>query len=217
MPADDILRRDLDIDGILRRTLNDARRGNALSEAMLTKLGCAFAEAGADPAVRAIILTSIGPAFCAGHDLKEMTAGRASPDRGRAYLSGGAVRLPLPTQQRSEQPLSELYIAAFVLVGCRAVDMLDNLGLGVVHRQTCVRNLVATFALEVSFASGIAFTLVAGADLTVVDAEKLIHRMDHGLDHVLVCRLAKMLRCASDVTVEDVMLVRPDLTDGRVL
>jgi len=82
-----MLLRELDDTGILRLTLNDVDRRNALSEAMLTKLGAAFAEAGADPSVRVIILASNGPAFCAGHDLKEMTAGRAGDDHGRAYFA----------------------------------------------------------------------------------------------------------------------------------
>ena len=83
----DILLRDLSADGILRLTLNDVARRNALSEAMLSELGTAFAEAGKDSAVRVIVLAANGPAFCAGHDLKEMTAGRAGPDRGRAYFA----------------------------------------------------------------------------------------------------------------------------------
>jgi enoyl-CoA hydratase/carnithine racemase len=83
----DILLRDLDDDGILRLTLNDAGRRNALSEAMMAELGNAFVEAGSDPSVRVVILAANGPAFCAGHDLKEMTAGRMNPDRGKAYFT----------------------------------------------------------------------------------------------------------------------------------
>ena len=82
-----MLLRDLDNQGILRLTLNDVGRRNALSEAMLAKLGSAFVEAGADPSVRVIVLAANGPAFCAGHNLKEMTAGRAGSDRGRAYFT----------------------------------------------------------------------------------------------------------------------------------
>ena len=82
-----MLQRDLDDKGILRLTLDDGGRRNPLSEAMITALATAFAEAGADPAVRVIILAANGPAFCAGHDLKEMTAGRTGPDRGRAYFT----------------------------------------------------------------------------------------------------------------------------------
>ncbi|MFT4784605.1 MAG: enoyl-CoA hydratase/carnithine racemase [Paracoccaceae bacterium] len=87
MQKSEILLRDLDNDGILRLTMNDTGRRNALSEAMLTQLGSAFVEAGEDPAVRVIILAGHGPAFCAGHDLKEMTAGRSGADLGEAYFA----------------------------------------------------------------------------------------------------------------------------------
>lgn len=82
-----ILLHELDEDGILRLTLNDAGRRNALSEAMLAELDAAFKEAGSNPAVRVVILAANGPAFSAGHDLKEMTAGRAGDDCGRAYFT----------------------------------------------------------------------------------------------------------------------------------
>ncbi|MDE4276760.1 enoyl-CoA hydratase [Phaeobacter gallaeciensis] len=87
MNKDGILLKDPSEAGILRLTLNDTRRRNALSEAMLTALGTAFAEAGKNPAVRVIILAANGPAFCAGHDLKEMTTGRAQPDGGKANFT----------------------------------------------------------------------------------------------------------------------------------
>ncbi|SEL03809.1 Enoyl-CoA hydratase/carnithine racemase [Roseovarius azorensis] len=83
----DILLRASGEDGILRLTLNDAPRRNALSEAMLAALGAALDEAGRDPAVRVIVLAANGSVFCAGHDLKEMTVGRAAPDGGRAYFA----------------------------------------------------------------------------------------------------------------------------------
>ena len=87
MTEQNILLREQDDAGLLRLTLNDTARRNALSEAMLAELGAAFTAAGQDPSVRVIILASNGPAFCAGHDLKEMTAGRARPDGGRAYFA----------------------------------------------------------------------------------------------------------------------------------
>ncbi len=87
MAASDILLHDQSDDGILRLTLNDVKRRNALSEAMLGALGTAFQEAGNDPAVRVIVLAANGPAFCAGHDLKEMTAGRTGADGGKAYFA----------------------------------------------------------------------------------------------------------------------------------
>lgn len=87
MTEQTILLREQDDAGILRLTLNDTARRNALSEAMLGELGAAFIAAGQDPGVRVIILSATGPAFCAGHDLKEMTAGRAGPAGGKAYFA----------------------------------------------------------------------------------------------------------------------------------
>jgi enoyl-CoA hydratase/carnithine racemase len=79
-PATEILLSETDENGILRLTLNDVKCRNALSKAMLIRLGAAFAKAATNPAVRVVVLAANGPAFCAGHDLKEMTAGRDGPD-----------------------------------------------------------------------------------------------------------------------------------------
>lgn len=89
MPHDtsEILLCEIDANGIMRLTLNDSGRRNALSEAMLTRLQEALTTASADKSTRVIVLAANGPAFCAGHDLKEMTARRADPDRGRAYFT----------------------------------------------------------------------------------------------------------------------------------
>jgi enoyl-CoA hydratase/carnithine racemase len=87
MTSPEILLSALDEKGVLRLTLNDARRRNALSEEMLQLLGQAVADAGANAAVRVVVLAANGPAFCAGHDLKQLTAGRAAPDGGRAYFA----------------------------------------------------------------------------------------------------------------------------------
>jgi len=87
MTSPEILLSALDEKGVLRLTLNDARRRNALSEEMLQLLGQALAEAGQNPAVRVVVLDANGPAFCAGHDLKQLTAGRAAADGGRAYFA----------------------------------------------------------------------------------------------------------------------------------
>lgn len=86
MPQSLLLLRALQDHGVLRLTLNDPKRRNALSEAMLAELGAAFAAAASDPAVRVVVLAAQGPAFCAGHDLKELTAGRSAPDGGRDYF-----------------------------------------------------------------------------------------------------------------------------------
>jgi enoyl-CoA hydratase/carnithine racemase len=75
-----------DIDGIALLSLNRPQQRNTLSEAMLTALAGELASIAADGKVRAVILTHNGPAFSSGHDMKEMTAHRNAPDRGRAYF-----------------------------------------------------------------------------------------------------------------------------------
>ena len=53
-------------------TINRPEKRNALSRALIAALADAFARADADDAVRAVILTGKGPAFCAGMDLDEL-------------------------------------------------------------------------------------------------------------------------------------------------
>ncbi|MEG9862274.1 MAG: enoyl-CoA hydratase [Parvularculales bacterium] len=70
---------------VARLILNRPEQRNSLSETLITALEEALAALGRDDTVRVIILEACGPAFCAGHDLKEMTAHRQDNDRGRTY------------------------------------------------------------------------------------------------------------------------------------
>ncbi|HJU30745.1 MAG TPA: enoyl-CoA hydratase [Hyphomicrobiaceae bacterium] len=71
---------------VLVLTLARPERRNSLSEAMLAALQAAIDGAGEDAGVRAIVITAKGPAFCAGHDLKELTSHRQDADGGKAYF-----------------------------------------------------------------------------------------------------------------------------------
>ena len=73
--------------GVLRIVLNRPEKRNCLSEETLAALQETFDNAKQDTKVRVIILASTGPAFSSGHDLKQMSARRSDPDRGRAYFS----------------------------------------------------------------------------------------------------------------------------------
>lgn len=73
--------------GVLRLTLNRPERRNSLSEEMMAALQDALDAAADDIAVRVILLRAEGNVFCAGHDLKEMTAARSQSDRGRVYFT----------------------------------------------------------------------------------------------------------------------------------
>src|ERR1700712_4696425 len=67
-------------------TLNRPPARNSLSEALLIALSEALSDIAADKSVRAVVLTANGPAFCAGHDMKELTSRRSDADGGRAYF-----------------------------------------------------------------------------------------------------------------------------------
>ncbi|MEJ8573736.1 enoyl-CoA hydratase [Microbaculum marinum] len=67
-------------------TLNRAAARNSLSESLVDALAAAFETITPDRTVKAIVLTGAPPAFCAGHDLREMTEARSAGDRGRAYF-----------------------------------------------------------------------------------------------------------------------------------
>lgn len=73
--------------GIALITLNKPQTRNALSRGMMTALAEAIEKAGADADVAAIVLAANGPAFCAGHDLKELTAHRGDKDAGAAFYA----------------------------------------------------------------------------------------------------------------------------------
>ena len=76
-----------DAGGIATLTMNAPERLNALSDAMLGALKAEFARLEGDRDTRVVILKGNGKAFCAGHDLKEMQAGRQADDKGRAYFA----------------------------------------------------------------------------------------------------------------------------------
>ena len=68
-------------------TLNRPAARNSLSEGLIAELDAALREVGDDPSVRAVVIAANGPAFSAGHDMKELTARRTDTDRGRAYFA----------------------------------------------------------------------------------------------------------------------------------
>src|SRR5690349_16332435 len=63
-----------DQDRVALLTLNRPRQYNALSAALLDALHRELDSIASDEAVRVVMITGAGQAFCSGHDLKEMRA-----------------------------------------------------------------------------------------------------------------------------------------------
>jgi enoyl-CoA hydratase/carnithine racemase len=122
----DILLRDLR-NGILRLTLNEAATRNALSRAMMTELQEALDMAATDKAVRVIIIAAIGPVFCSGHNLREITDHRSDPDRGRAFfgeLMSQCARL-MATIVRHPRPIIGEISGMATAAGCQLIASCD--------------------------------------------------------------------------------------------
>ena len=71
---------------ILNLTLNNPDHQNTLSEEMIKELDKNLQDAAKDNNVKVIILSSKGPVFCAGHNLKDLSSKRSDPDKGRSYF-----------------------------------------------------------------------------------------------------------------------------------
>jgi len=102
-------------------------RLNALSDGMIAALQDNLEQIAQDPSVRVVILSGNGRAFCAGHDLKEMQAGRQAPDKGAAYfkdLFDRCTQLML-TIQRLPQPVIAQVHGIATAAGCQLVASCD--------------------------------------------------------------------------------------------
>jgi enoyl-CoA hydratase/carnithine racemase len=87
-------------EGIAFLTLNHPEKRNALSRALLAALKQNLDRLAADRNVRVVILRAAGPAFSAGHDLRELVDGRAEDYAGLFALCSAVMeairKLPQP-------------------------------------------------------------------------------------------------------------------------
>jgi enoyl-CoA hydratase/carnithine racemase len=112
--------------GILTLTLANPP-ANALSVAVLEALREHLAHAAADPQIRVIVIGSAGGLFSAGHDLKELTAARSAPDKGRAFFES-TMRLCSDVMQaimRSPKPVIARVDGVATAAGCQLVASCD--------------------------------------------------------------------------------------------
>lgn len=98
-----LLRHDRDNVAVL--TLNRPAARNALSIGLMRALDAELVAIGDDPDVRAVIIGANGPAFCAGHDLREIRANPTRADHEAVFalcsrLMQRIVRLPKPVIAR---------------------------------------------------------------------------------------------------------------------
>src|SRR6266550_2840818 len=112
--------------GILRMTLNRPEQRNALSVGLMAALSEALERAAADKTCRVVVIAGAGPAFCAGHDLRELrelsTTGNSREAYERVFAQCSAlmlqiIRLPKPV-------IAEVHGVA-TAAGCQLVATCD--------------------------------------------------------------------------------------------
>jgi enoyl-CoA hydratase/carnithine racemase len=126
-PADDALVLSARDGAVLTLTLNRPQARNALSEGLMAALQAALDAAGHDPTVRVVIIAANGPAFSAGHDLKEISPHWKDGDRGRHYferLMKQCARL-MQTIVRLPKPVIAEVQGIATAAGCQLVATCD--------------------------------------------------------------------------------------------
>lgn len=108
-------------------TLTRPERRNALSDATLDMLERELEDIGCDDRIRVVALTSEGPVFSAGHDLKELTAARAEPDGGKAFFEQVFTHCSKVMQRLAAlpQPVIAAVEGLATAAGCQLVATCD--------------------------------------------------------------------------------------------
>jgi enoyl-CoA hydratase/carnithine racemase len=112
--------------GVLRLTLANPP-ANALSVAVMGALQDELDLVRNDTEVRVIVLAASGKVFSAGHDLKEMTAHRNDPDRGRAFfeMTFAACSRLMQSVTALPQPVIAEVDGIATAAGCQLVASCD--------------------------------------------------------------------------------------------
>lgn len=108
-------------------TLNRPSALNALSEELLSSLQSEFDALAVDDSVKAVIIRGSGRAFCAGHDLKQMTSARQALDGGRASftaLFAKCARMMTSIRHLPQPVIAEVHGIA-TAAGCQLVAACD--------------------------------------------------------------------------------------------
>ncbi len=107
---------------VVKLTLNDPVRANALSMGMIAQLRGAIADVAADASAAVVVVAAAGRVFCAGHDLAELRATEDAAEHRRIFrqcsdLMRAIVDCP--------KPVIASVAGAAVAAGCQLVASCD--------------------------------------------------------------------------------------------
>jgi enoyl-CoA hydratase/carnithine racemase len=116
----DLLRQDKD--GVAWLTLNRPAARNALSLALMEALDAALVAAASDPAIRVVVIAGAGPAFCSGHDLREL---RAQPTEAHYDATFATCSRLMTRVTRLPKPVIAHVHGVATAAGCQLVAACD--------------------------------------------------------------------------------------------
>lgn len=119
--AEDLVLRQ-DAAGVATLTLNRPQARNALSRAMMSALETQLAAVGSDPSIRVVVLGAAGPAFCAGHDLKEIRSETGSASYQALFAQCSRLMTAI---LRLRQPVIAKVHGVATAAGCQLVATCD--------------------------------------------------------------------------------------------
>jgi enoyl-CoA hydratase/carnithine racemase len=201
-------------DAIAWLTLNNPGSRNALSEEMIAALSTAFAEIAGERSIRAVIVAANGPAFSAGHDLKQLTAHRSDADGGKAYFRKIMTSCSAMMQQivALPQPVIACVSGIATAAGCQLVATCDlavaseqgkfstpGVDIGLFCSTPMValtRNIPRKNAMHM---------LLTGEPVSAEDALRLglVNKVvPHGTEHDAAFELARIVASKSTATVK---------------
>jgi len=111
-----------DAEGVATLTLNRPQQYNALSEDLLQAIIGALEAIEQDRSVRVVVMAATGPAFCAGHDLKQM---RANPEQDYYRTLFALCSKMMMTLTRIPQPVIARVHGIATAAGCQLVAQCD--------------------------------------------------------------------------------------------
>jgi enoyl-CoA hydratase/carnithine racemase len=113
--------------GVAVLTLNRPDARNSLSLKTIAELHVVITGLATDRHVSAIVLAAAGPVFCAGHDLKELTAHRADSDHGTAFFDETMKRCSAMMQAivACPKPVIAAVQGVATAAGCQLVATCD--------------------------------------------------------------------------------------------
>jgi enoyl-CoA hydratase/carnithine racemase len=111
-----------DTDGMATLTLNRPAQRNALSLALMAALTAELDAIAGDPSVKVVVIAGAGPAFCAGHDLREL---RAVATRETYETTFDACRTLMLQITRLPKPVIARVHGVATAAGCQLVATCD--------------------------------------------------------------------------------------------